>query len=114
MVNGLEKAYSKLSRGPAPGRSHGRQGLLLKWWGREFSPPLRGGVAARSRKCREASLVRADGVVFNLITTPSAPQRRLRDILLRSRPPLLGEEGKIAYLCFGQQPRLPVGRVLFR
>ena len=34
--------------------------LLLKWWSREFSPPLRG-VAARSRKSREASLTRADG-----------------------------------------------------
>jgi hypothetical protein len=38
------------------------------------------GKAARSRKRREASLARADGVVFNLnkilwnwITTPSAP-----------------------------------------
>src|SRR5262249_41493946 len=76
-------------------------------WSGEFSPPLRGGVAARSRKRREASLARADGVVFNLnkipwnlVTTPSAPSRRLRDILLISRPPLLGEEGKIADLCF--------------
>src|SRR5262249_17189499 len=50
-------------------------------------------------KRREASLVRADGVVFNLnkilwnlITTPSAPKRKLHDILLRSRPPLLGGE----------------------
>jgi hypothetical protein len=29
-------------------------------------PPLRGGVAARSKKSRVASLARADGVVFNL------------------------------------------------
>ena len=67
----------------------------------------------------EASLARADGderseckrdsaqpvnlvfnlnkILWNLITTPSAPQRRLRDILLRSRPPLLGEEGTQVY-----------------
>src|ERR1051326_1490829 len=31
----------------------------------------------------------------NWITTPSAPQRRLRNILLMSRPPLLDEEGKM-------------------
>src|SRR5262249_38748589 len=41
-------------------------GLLPRWWSGEFTPPLRGGVAARSRKSREASLARADGVVFNL------------------------------------------------
>src|SRR5882724_4935673 len=29
-------------------------------------------------------------------TTPSAPQRRLRDIFLMSRPPLLCEEGSIS------------------
>src|SRR5262249_54069311 len=45
----------------------------------------------------------------NLITTPSAQQRRFRDILLRSRPPLLEEEGKIAHSAFGQQTRKPVG-----
>src|SRR5262249_19118001 len=56
-------------------------------------------------------LARADGVVFKLnkilwnwITTPSAPERRLRDILLRSRPPLLEEEGKLRPSTFGQQP----------
>src|SRR5262245_9878655 len=92
----------------------GLQGLLPKWWRGEFSPPLRGGVAARSRKSRVASLARADGVVFNLnkilrnlITTPSAPQRRLRNILLRSRPPLLEEEGKIPHSAFGQQTLQP-------
>ena len=58
---------------------HGLAGLP-KLGGPPFSPPLRGGVAARSRKSREASIARADGVVFNLnkilwnwITTPSAP-----------------------------------------
>ena len=47
---------------------------------RSFSPPPRGGVAARPSKSRGASLARADGVVsrlnkilWNLITTPSAP-----------------------------------------
>jgi glycosyltransferase involved in cell wall biosynthesis len=42
--------------------------------GRDFSPPLRGGVAARSRKRCEATLFRADGVVFgtaNHVATPS-------------------------------------------
>jgi hypothetical protein len=33
---------------------------------------------------------------------PVTLERRLRDILLRSRPPLLGEKGKIAELCVGQ------------
>ena len=66
----------------------------------------------RDQKSRAASLARADGVVFNpnkilsnLITTSSAPQRRLRDILLMSRPPLLGEEGKVPHTSpFRQQP----------
>jgi hypothetical protein len=89
----------------------GIKGVLPNGGSSELSPPLRGGVAARSRKSCEASLARADGVVFNfnkilsnLITTPAAPKRRLRDILLMSRPPLLGEEGKVAELCVGQQP----------
>jgi hypothetical protein len=38
-------------------------------------------------------------ILSNLNTTPSAPERRLRDILWMSRPPLLGEEGKIADQC---------------
>src|SRR5215471_9666083 len=45
------------------------------------SSPRRGGCAIKK-------------ILPNLVTTPSAPSRRLRDILLRSRPPLLGEEGK--------------------
>jgi hypothetical protein len=55
--------------------------------------PRRGGCAIK--KIPRSILLRADGVVFNLnkiwrnlSTTPSAPKRRLRDILLRSRPPL--------------------------
>ena len=70
-------------------------------------------------KVAKASLARADGVVFelhkilwNLITTPSAPHRRLRDILLKSRPPL-EEEGKIAHSAFGQQT-LTAGATLLR
>ncbi len=76
----------------------------------EFSPPLRGGVAARSKKRREASLARADGVVSklykllsNLFTTPSAPEGRVRDILLGSRPPLLEEEGTLRPSAFRQR-----------
>jgi hypothetical protein len=46
-------------------------------------------------------------ILWNLLTTPSAPERRLRDILWMSRPPLLGEEGKIAALRFGKSPERP-------
>src|SRR5262249_48969686 len=81
----------------------------------QHSPPLQGGVAARSIK-RSRSSARADGVVSKFkqricskfLTTPSAPQRWLRDILLMSRPPLLVEEGNVAQINFafhvGQQP----------
>jgi hypothetical protein len=41
--------------------------------------------------------VQPQQILRNLITAPSAPQRRLRDILLRSRPPILEEEGKIRH-----------------
>ena len=57
----------------------------------------RGGVAARSSKCCEASFKRADGVVRNFWTTPSAPIKGcLRRYLLRSRPPLLWRRGLAA------------------
>ena len=50
-------------------------------------------MAARSRKSCEATLARADGVVWsrNFLTTPPRPlhQRRLRCFFLMSRPPLL-------------------------
>src|SRR5262249_2690545 len=91
------------------------QGLLPKWWRGEFSPPPRGGGGARSRKSREASLSRAHGggfnlhkILWNLITTPSAPLRRLRDILLRSRPPLPRRGGEnCGPLCLGNSPFSP-------
>jgi hypothetical protein len=35
---------------------------------------------------------------LNLITTPVAPQRKLRVFFLMAQPPLLGEEGKIPNL----------------
>ena len=48
---------------------------------------------ARSRESCEATLARADGVVWsrNFFTTPPRPlhQRRLRCFFLMSRPPLL-------------------------
>ena len=63
---------------------------------------------ARSRKCREATLVRADGVVrsakslslksFAELTTPSAALRRLRAFLLMPQPPLLFKEGNVSAL----------------
>src|SRR5437667_10736989 len=75
---------------------------------------------ARSRKSREATLVRADGVArsaspigrslkkrsakslglksFAELTTPSAALRRLRDFLLMPQPPLLCKEGNVSAL----------------
>src|SRR2546426_4517332 len=67
------------------------------------SPPRRGGVAAPSRKCCEASLMKAqtggsvpDNVstsTCTIMTTPSAPLRRLRAFFLLAQPPLLFQEG---------------------
>src|SRR5205807_2186892 len=87
---------------------------------RHYSPPCKGGVDARSRKCREATLVRADGVArsaspigrslkrrsakslglksFAELTTPSAAFRRLRAFLLMPQPPLLCKEGNVSAL----------------
>src|SRR5439155_6367284 len=87
---------------------------------RHYSPPCKGGVDARSRKCREATLVRADGVArsaspigrslkkrsakslglksFAELTTPSAALRRLRAFLLMPQPPLLFKEGNVSAL----------------
>src|SRR5439155_2057140 len=75
---------------------------------------------ARSRKCREATLVRADGVArsaspigrslkkrsakslglksFAELTTPSAALRRLRAFLLMPQLPLLFKEGNVSAL----------------
>src|SRR5215831_16784712 len=59
------------------------------------------------------------GFLRNWITTPSAPLRMLRDDLLMSRPPLLGEEGKVPNppgACLGNDriegesaPKAPTG-----
>src|SRR5438477_7639534 len=87
---------------------------------RHYSPPCKGGVDARSRKCREATLVRADGVArsaspigrslkkrsakslglksFAELTTPSAVLWRLRAFLLMPQPPLLFKEGNVSAL----------------
>jgi hypothetical protein len=64
-------------------------------------------VDARSRKYREATLVRADGVVrstklfrpqdFAELTTPSAALWKLRDFLLMPQTPLLFKEGNVLY-----------------
>src|SRR5207237_2031267 len=77
-------------------------------WNQALFPSLKGGVDARSRKCREATLVRADGVVssaklfrlkdFAELTTPSAALRRLRAFLLMPQPPLLFKEGNVSAL----------------
>ena len=62
-------------------------------------------MAARLRKYREATLVRADGVVrpakslglniFAELTTPSAALRWLRNFLFMPQPPLLFKEGNM-------------------
>src|SRR6266702_8037742 len=55
--------------------------------------PPQGGVAASSKKCCEATKADAAGVVFLLFSIGKPPrprdQRRLGDILLIARPPLL-------------------------
>src|ERR1700756_2369788 len=56
------------------------------------TPPKLGGVAAPSRKCREASLAGADGVVLSE-TTPSRLIKRRR-----ATPPNLG--GELLFGCF--------------
>src|SRR5437660_298515 len=62
-----------------------------------YSPPFQGGVAARSRRSREATLARADGVVARCWMQPPHPLpiRMLCNIFLRSRPPLLEKEGNM-------------------
>src|SRR5881409_2101774 len=73
-----------------------------------YSPPPRGGVAAPLRRCREASEAAQTGWSLTRRASkthsetfrcerPPRPlqQRRLRDICLVSRPPLLWEEGNI-------------------
>src|SRR5437016_14618123 len=87
---------------------------------RHYSPPCKGGVDERSRKCREATLVRADGVArsaspigrslkkrsakslglksFAELTTPSAALRTLRAFLLMPQPPLLFKKGNVSAL----------------
>src|SRR5438132_10592777 len=77
-------------------------------YGGAYSPPCKGGVDARSRKYREATLARADGVVRSAkslglkslveLTTPSAALRRLRAFLLMPQPPLLCKEGNVSAL----------------
>src|SRR6266852_9987802 len=77
-------------------------------WNQALFPSLKGGVDARSRKCREATLVRADGVVrsakslglksFAELTTPSAALRRLRAFLLMPQPPLLFKLNNVSAL----------------
>src|SRR5437764_1457420 len=87
---------------------------------RHYSPPCKGGVDARSRKCREATLVRADGVARSAspigrslkkrsakslglksreaVTSPHAAARRLREFLLMPQIPLLFKEGNVSAL----------------
>jgi hypothetical protein len=71
-------------------------------------------VAARSRKSREASLARADGVVFNLnkilwnlITTPSAPKGGFAIFCGCRVHPSSKRRGKLRTTAFRQQPRGP-------
>src|SRR5438876_210676 len=90
----------------------------MKWNQALFPLKRRGGCAIK--KCREATLVRADGVErsaspigrslkkrsakslglksFAELTTPSAALRRLRAFLLMPQPPLLFKEGNVSAL----------------
>src|SRR5436190_10788692 len=65
----------------------------LKWCVIPLLASPQGGVAASSRKCCEATEADAAGVVFLLFSIGKPPrpraQRRLRDIFLIARPPLL-------------------------
>src|SRR5262249_49942691 len=69
--------------------------------GQFFSPPLRGGVAARSTRCRGASLTRADGVVCKfqhiLFEFDHHPVRSIKEvwqylIIVAAPPPRRGGE----------------------
>src|SRR6267378_1183838 len=67
------------------------------------SPPRRGGEAAPFKKMLRSLLIKAqtgwsvpDNVstsTFTIMTTPSAPLRRLRVFFLLAQPPLLFQEG---------------------
>ena len=65
----------------------------LRWCVIPLLASPQGGVAASSRKCCEATEADAAGVVFLLFSIGKPPrprdQRRLRDIFLIARPPLL-------------------------
>src|SRR5438552_2827279 len=59
-----------------------------------YSPPPRGGMAARSRKAAQQPQTAETGWAKSFLTTPYAPtQGCLRRFVLMSRPPLLCEEG---------------------
>src|SRR2546428_11284144 len=66
-----------------------------------YSPPRRGGVAAPSKKCREATKAAQTGWSVRLafrrgaeLTTPSVTNRN-GSIFLMSRKPLFCEEGNV-------------------
>src|SRR5438477_6731873 len=81
------------------------------------SPPRLGGVAATSRKCREASIAEADGAVDPVqtknsflgteSTAPSAPNKDAARYLLdgAATPPNLGGELGAPYCQFIQTSR---------
>jgi hypothetical protein len=78
-------------------------------------------VAARSRKYREASLARADGVVSNLNKNsaefdhhPVRSKKEASRYLVEVASTLLGEEGEIANSGFGQQLLAPVAKICHR
>src|SRR5689334_95318 len=100
--------------------SHGRQGLLPKRWSVEFSPPLRGGVAARSRKSREASFGsrRRGGVQpqQNSAEFDHHPVRSVKEasrclIEVAATPPRRGGEN-CGPRRFGQQVLAPVAALI--
>src|SRR5882724_13340389 len=71
---------------------------------RRHSPPYEGGVAVPSRKRTRSEMARTGWSLTSYVaecvlkhgaraTTPSAPLRWLRSILLMAQPPLLHKEG---------------------
>ena len=91
----------------ATDRSHRRNGLLPKWWSGAFFPssPRRGGCAIRETSRSILSSRRRGGVQpqQNSVAFDHHPVRSIKEAsryFEMSRPPLLGEEGKIADLCF--------------
>src|SRR5439155_3189605 len=83
-----------------------------------YSPPRRGGVARQLNRSWRAGVARSASPIGRSLnrssakrcaglTTPSAPLRSLRDILLMAQPPLLCEEGNASWINADSSLRRP-------